>query len=64
MRVNAVPNYKPEYLKIKGLDEDATCEVKQLDIKVKGSTLMNAGIPIFIGKEDYKSITFDIEIVK
>lgn len=64
VRVNAVPNYKPEYLKVKGLDEDATYEVKQLDIKVKGSTLMNAGIPILIGRDDYKSITFDIEQVK
>lgn len=63
-RVNAVPNYKPEYLQVKGLDEDATYEVKQLDIRVKGSTLMNAGLPIFIGKEDYKTVTFDIEKVQ
>ena len=62
-RVNAVPNYKPEYLQVKGLDEEATYEVKQLDTRVKGSTLMNAGLPIFLGREDYRTVTFDIEKV-
>lgn len=59
-RVNAVPNYKPEYLRLKGLDAKQTYKVKQLDIAVKGSTLMNAGIPILIGSGDYKTMTFDI----
>ena len=60
VRVNAEPNYKPEYLRVKGLDADKTYTVKQLGITVKGSTLMNAGIPILIGTQDYKSLTFDI----
>ena len=62
-RVNAVPNYKPEYLCFKGLDKDLTYAVKQLGIFVKGSTLMHAGIPILIGADDYKTMTFDIESI-
>lgn len=60
VRVNAVPNYKPEYLRVKGLDANQTYTVKQLGITMKGSTLMNAGIPILIEGEDYQSLTFDI----
>lgn len=59
-RVNAVPNYKPEYLRLKGLDVNQTYKVMQLGISVKGSTLMHAGIPIQIGPDDYKTMTFDI----
>ncbi len=59
-RVLAEPNYKPEYLKIRGLDSERDYTVKQLGITVKGSTLMNAGLPILIGTEDFKTITFDI----
>ena len=62
-RVKAVPNYKPEYLCFKGLDKELTYEVKQLGIFVKGSTLMHAGIPILIGADDYKTLTFDIESI-
>lgn len=35
-------------------------KVEQLDLIVKGSTLMHAGIPILIGLDDYKTLTFDI----
>lgn len=59
-RVNAVPNYKPEYLRFKGLDEEQTYRVEQLDVTAKGSTLMHAGVPILIGSGDYKTMTFDI----
>lgn len=59
VRVNAVPNYKPEYLRVKGLDANQTYTVKQLGITACGSTLMNAGIPILIEGEDYQSLTFD-----
>jgi len=64
VRVNAVPNYKPEYLRLKGLDENQSYVVKQLGITVKGSTLMYAGIPILTGSGDYKSFTFDVEAVE
>lgn len=59
-RVNAVPNYRPEYLKLKGLEPEQNYKVEQLDMIVKGSTLMYAGIPILIGNGDYKTMTFDI----
>ncbi len=59
-RVLAEPNYKSEYLKVKGLDAERDYTVKQLGITVKGSTLMNAGLPILIGFDDYKTLTFDI----
>ena len=63
-RVNAVPNYKPEYLRFKGLDEEQTYRVELLGITAKGSTLMHAGIPIQIGSGDYKTMTFDILAVE
>ena len=63
-RNNAVPNYKPEYLKFKGLDPEQVYCVEQLGIEVKGSTLMYAGVPVLIGAEDYKTITFDITMVE
>ena len=62
-RNNAVPNYKPEYLTFKGVEPEQVYCVEQLGIEVKGSTLMYAGIPVLIGAEDYKTITFDITMV-
>lgn len=61
-RVNAVPNNKPEYLKLKGLEPEWDYNVEQLKVTVKGSTLMNAGIPILIGTGDYKTMTFDVSV--
>ena len=58
-----MPNYRPEYLRFKGLEAEQTYRVEQLDIEVKGSTLMNAGIPILIGTGDYKTLTFDVMAV-
>ena len=59
-RVNAVPNYKPEYLRFKGLSPEQKYRVEQLDIEVSGRTLMNAGVPVLIDKEDFKTMTFDV----
>lgn len=59
-RVNAVPNDKPEYLKFKGLDPNQKYRVEQLNAVASGRTLMNAGVPVLIGKDDFKTMTFDI----
>ena len=59
-RVNAVPNYKPEYLRFKGLNPNQRYRVEQLDIEVSGRTLMNAGVPVLVGADDFKTITFDV----
>ena len=56
----AAPNPKPDYLKLCGLDSDRIYTVKQLGIKLSGSTLMNAGIPLLQWYGDYQSAAFDI----
>ena len=64
VRVNAIPNYKPEYLRLKGLDAAATYRVEPLGVTVSGDTLMNAGIPMLLNAWcDYVSMTYDISIV-
>lgn len=59
-RVLAEPNPKSEYLRVKGLDAEQDYIVKQLGITVSGSTLMNAGLPVLMGTDDYQTVTFDI----
>ncbi len=64
VRVLSVPEYQPQYLRLRGLDENKTYRVEPLGVTAKGSTLMNAGIPVFIGNsKDFASLIFDIKAV-
>ena len=55
-----VPNFKGDYLKLKGLDKDREYHIEPLGIKNCGQTLMNAGLPIRMSERDYEVVSFEI----
>lgn len=56
----AEPHPVGEFLKLAGLDPQKVYTVKQLGIKLSGSTLMNAGIPVIQPFKDYPAQAFDL----
>lgn len=56
----AEPHPVGEFLKFVGLDPQKIYTVKQLGIKLSGSTLMNAGIPVIQPFKDYPAQAFDL----
>ena len=61
---SAMPNAKTTYLKVRGLNPEATYLVKQLGVKLQGDSLMHAGLPIRMPDAvEYAVLPFDIEKV-
>ncbi len=55
------PHSTGMFIKFKGLDNDTLYKVEPLGIKLHGSTLMNAGIPVLKEYTDFTSATILIE---
>jgi alpha-galactosidase len=51
------PNAAIERIKFKGLEKESNYYIKELDIKLKGKTLMNCGLPV-LPKKDFTTVTY------
>lgn len=54
------PNTAGFFLKLKGLHEEKLYTVKPLGVKLRGKTLMSAGLPITNGLTDFTTTTFEL----
>ncbi len=57
-------NNPTKYFKPAGLDKDTMYRIDELGITVKGSTVMNLGLPIRIPMGDFKTSTYHFTAVK
>lgn len=56
------PNDEVKHIRLRGLDPDATYEVRELGIRLNGATLMNVGI-FFPGTGDFSTKTYHLKTV-
>lgn len=56
----ATPNTGGQYIRLKGLDPDAVYTVSPNMLRLHGSTLMNAGLPIAEDLTDYSTVIFEL----
>ena len=56
----AVPNAEPKRIRLAGLDPEKTYRIEEMNITVKGSTLMNVPMPIKYRSMDFYSAVYHI----
>lgn len=59
-RQTPAPNPTAHYLRLQGLDPEASYLVEQLGLTLRGATLMNAGLPLQMPFESYPVVAFDL----